>query len=124
MMAMTSTKRTSRKKTKRVTSHTAHVASRNKLLSNLTDECLHSYFESLNGHKPGDLYRALGSLAEAGINLSRIESRPSGSGPWRYRFLVQVSGDAAVEPLAGALALLHEHTSSMRVLGSFDAGGE
>ena len=72
------------------------------------------------GHKPGDLYRALGSLADAGINLSRIESRPSGSGPWRYRFLVQVSGDAATEPLAGALVALGEHTSSMRVLGSFD----
>src|SRR5688500_14286676 len=35
------------------------------------------------GHRPGDLVRALGSLADAGINLSRIESRPSGSGPWR-----------------------------------------
>ena len=75
------------------------------------------------GHKPGDLYRALGSLAEAGINLSRIESRPSRSGPWRYRFLVQVAGDEAVEPLAGAIAELQEHTSSMRVLGSFDAAG-
>jgi prephenate dehydratase len=74
------------------------------------------------GHRPGDLYRALGSLAEAGINLSRIESRPSGSGPWRYRFLVQVAGDAALEPLAGALAALGQHTSSMRVLGSFDVG--
>ena len=77
-----------------------------------------------DGPQPGDLYRALGSLAEAGINLSRIESRPSGSGPWRYRFLVQVSGDADAEPLAGALVLLREHTSSMRVLGSFDVGGE
>ena len=75
------------------------------------------------GHRPGDLYRALGSLADAGINLSRIESRPSGSGPWRYRFLVQVSGDLAVEPLAGALTSLREHTSSMRVLGSFDTAG-
>jgi prephenate dehydratase len=73
------------------------------------------------GHRPGDLYRALGSLAEAGINLSRIESRPSGSGPWRYRFLVQVAGDAAHGPLAGALDGLRAHTSSMRVLGSFDA---
>ena len=72
------------------------------------------------GHRPGDLYRALGSFADAGINLSRIESRPSGGGPWRYRFLVQVSGDAAAEPLAGALTALREHTSSMRVLGSFD----
>ncbi|HUQ53233.1 MAG TPA: helix-turn-helix domain-containing protein [Gammaproteobacteria bacterium] len=58
MTAMTSTKRTSRKKTKRVPAHHAvHVGSRNKLLSNLTDECLNSYFESLNGHKPGDLYQ-------------------------------------------------------------------
>ena len=74
------------------------------------------------GHRPGDLYLALGSLAEAGINLSRIESRPSGSGPWRYRFLIQVAGDAAVEPLAGALEALRRHTSSMRVLGSFAVG--
>lgn len=77
------------------------------------------------GHTPGDLYRALGSLADAGINLSRIESRPSGSGPWRYRFLVQVAGDAASDPLASALPGLRQHTSSMRVLGSFGvAGGE
>jgi prephenate dehydratase len=74
------------------------------------------------GHRPGDLYRALQAFAEAGVNLSRIESRPSGEGPWRYRFLVQVSGDAAVEPLRGALVGLREHTSSMRVLGSFDTG--
>jgi len=74
------------------------------------------------GHRPGDLYRALGALADAGVNVSRIESRPSGSGPWRYRFLLQVSGDAAVEPLAAALIGLGEHTSSMRVLGSFDVG--
>ena len=57
MTAMTSTKRTSRKKTKRVTSHTTHVSTRNKLLSSLTDECLNTYFEQLNGHKPGDLYQ-------------------------------------------------------------------
>jgi Fis family transcriptional regulator, factor for inversion stimulation protein len=54
--ATTSIKRTSRKKTKRVVSHTAHVALRTKPLSSLTDECLDSYFASLNGHKPGDLY--------------------------------------------------------------------
>ena len=75
------------------------------------------------GHRPGDLYRALGSLAAAGINLSRIESRPSRAGQWRYRFLVQVAGDEAVEPLAGALVDLQRHTSSMRVLGSFDTNG-
>jgi prephenate dehydratase len=74
------------------------------------------------GHRPGDLVRALTALAEAGINLSRIESRPSGDGPWRYRFLVQVAGDAAEHPLRDALAEMRAHTRSMRVLGSFIAG--
>lgn len=73
------------------------------------------------GHRPGELYRALGVLAEADINISRIESRPTGAGPWRYRFLLQVSGDEARDPLMSALASLQAHTSSMRVLGSFDA---
>ena len=74
------------------------------------------------GHQPGDLVRALSVLARAGINLSRIESRPSGEGPWRYRFLIQVAGDAEVDPLRTALAEMRTHTTSMRVLGSFAAG--
>lgn len=74
------------------------------------------------GHLPGDLVRALSVLADAGINLSRIESRPSGEGPWQYRFLVQVSGDEERDPLRGALSALHDHTRSMRALGSFDTG--
>jgi Fis family transcriptional regulator len=53
----TSTKRITRKKTKRPATSTSHVAVRNKPLSSLTDEALHSYFASLNGHKPGDLYQ-------------------------------------------------------------------
>jgi len=57
MTVTTSVKKTSRKKTKRTASTAVHVAVRNKPLSSLTDECLHSYFESLNGHKPGDLYQ-------------------------------------------------------------------
>jgi prephenate dehydratase len=71
------------------------------------------------GHRPGDLVRALAVLSEAGINLSRIESRPSGEGPWRYRFLIQVSGDAAMDPLRSALDGMRAHTRSLRVLGSF-----
>lgn len=74
------------------------------------------------GHRPGDLVRALSVLADAGINLNRIESRPSGAGPWRYRFLLQLVGDADREPLRTALADLAPHTRSLRVIGSFDAG--
>jgi Fis family transcriptional regulator len=57
VIATPSIKRTSRKKTKRIASHPVTVGVRNKPLSSLTDECLNSYFENLNGHKPGDLYQ-------------------------------------------------------------------
>ncbi len=72
------------------------------------------------GHRPGDLVRALAVLADAGVNVNRIESRPSGGGPWQYRFLLQVAGDAEVEPLHGALGGLGPHARSLRILGSFD----
>lgn len=74
------------------------------------------------GHRPGDLVRALSVLADAGVNINRIESRPSGEGPWQYRFLLQLVGDAERDPLRSALARLGPHTRSLRVLGSFDAG--
>ncbi len=45
---------------------------------------------------------------------------PSGAGAWRYRFLLQVSGDAAADPLADALTTLQLHTVALRILGSFD----
>ncbi len=41
---------------KRSPAPTIHVAVRNKCLSTLTDEALHSYFANLNGHKPAGLY--------------------------------------------------------------------
>jgi len=57
MIATASVKKTARPKNKRAVSPPVPVGIRNKPLSSLTDECLHHYFESLNGHKPGDLYQ-------------------------------------------------------------------
>jgi len=57
VIATPSTKKTSRKKSRRNTSHATTVGARNKPLSSLADECLNTYFENLNGHKPGDLYQ-------------------------------------------------------------------
>jgi prephenate dehydratase len=74
-------------------------------------------------HVAGALHRALGALAEGGVNLSRIESRPAGGTRWQYRFLVQVDGDQRAEPLRSALAHLRRQARSVRVLGSFPAAG-
>ena len=52
-----SRKTTPKKKPKRAVVGAAQVGVRNKPLSTLTDEALHSYFANLNGHKPGELYQ-------------------------------------------------------------------
>lgn len=58
MNAITSRKKlTKKKKVKKSPPAVAHVTSRIKPLSALTDEALRSYFATLNGHKPGDLYQ-------------------------------------------------------------------
>ncbi len=74
-------------------------------------------------HVPGALHHALGALAEAGVNMSRIESRPTGRAQWQYRFLVALGGDAGEEPLASALEALRERTHDLRILGSFPSSG-
>jgi len=33
------------------------LQSRNRLLSNFTEDAMKSYFKNLNGHKPADIYR-------------------------------------------------------------------
>jgi Fis family transcriptional regulator len=55
--ATTSRKRSTKKRPKRAPVAASQVGVRNKPLSTLTDECLHSYFANLNGHKPGSLYQ-------------------------------------------------------------------
>ena len=77
-------------------------------------------FETL--HRPGALHHALGALAEVGVNLSRIESRPTGRDRWQYRFLISVDGSGETEPLRSAMTELHKRAHAVRLLGSFSSG--
>jgi prephenate dehydratase len=70
-------------------------------------------------HVPGALHEALGAFAQAGVNLSRIESRPTRSVQWEYRFLVQIEGDTDLAPASEALATLRRHAHAVEVLGNF-----
>jgi len=44
-------------KSKKGNSSDKQLQSRNRLLSNFTEDAMHSYFKNLNGHKPAEIYR-------------------------------------------------------------------
>jgi 3-deoxy-7-phosphoheptulonate synthase len=73
-------------------------------------------------HEQGALAKCLGILAEAGINLAKLESRPKLGKAWEYLFYADLEGDAALPHVASALERLRENTTSLQVLGSYDAG--
>ena len=68
---------------------------------------------------PGALYRLLEPLAERGISMTRIESRPSRRRKWDYVFFIDIEGHADELPVAAALAELKRRASLFRVLGSY-----
>jgi Fis family transcriptional regulator, factor for inversion stimulation protein len=53
----TGERKTPSKKKRRAAAAGTLVGTRQKPLSTMTDEALRSYFASLNGHRPGDLYQ-------------------------------------------------------------------
>jgi monofunctional chorismate mutase len=70
-------------------------------------------------HKPGALHACLNVLAERGINLNKIESRPDRKKPWHYLFYMDFEGDAADPKTAEALEDLRTHIEFLRQLGSY-----
>ncbi|HKQ69618.1 MAG TPA: prephenate dehydratase [Polyangiaceae bacterium] len=69
----------------------------------------------------GALKRALEIFDERGINLSRIESRPRGSRPWEYLFLVDLDGHRSDPAVDGVIAKLKGRCEIVKVLGSYPA---
>ena len=74
----------------------------------------------LSGHEgPGLLHSLLEPLHTHGVNMTRIESRPSSLGKWQYVFFVDIEGHAEDESVAAALKDLERISRLSRVLGSY-----
>ncbi len=70
---------------------------------------------------PGALTRSLEPFATAGLQLTKIESRPSRAAPWDYVFYLDFEGDPLVSPAREAVALMRTCCAWVQLLGTYPA---
>ncbi|KAL9552388.1 hypothetical protein MBANPS3_003799 [Mucor bainieri] len=74
---------------------------------------------TVDHRQPGALCDGLKVFKDYGLNLFKIDSRPSGQRPWHYVFFVECSGHFEGEDIKKALKDLEEFCLDVVVLGSF-----
>jgi prephenate dehydratase len=67
---------------------------------------------------PAALYQLLHPVAEAGLNLSKLDSRPAGE-PWSYSFFLEIEHLSNDPKLAGVLSEMQRRSENFRILGQF-----
>jgi chorismate mutase/prephenate dehydratase len=75
-------------------------------------------------NKPGAVHALLTPLAENGVSMTRIESRPARamrSALWEYVFFVDLDGHRKDARVAAALEALRGKAPFLKVLGSYPA---
>ncbi|MCA1927220.1 MAG: prephenate dehydratase [Calditerrivibrio sp.] len=73
-------------------------------------------------HRSGSLFNALKAFAEEGINMTKIESRPSKLKAWEYIFYVDIDGHVKNDLIKKSLEKFSENVSFMKILGSYPKG--
>ena len=74
--------------------------------------------------EPGSLLTILQEFAARGINLTKLESRPTGRGLGDYCFLIDLEGHLSDEVVADALRSLKAKQADVKFLGSYPMAGE
>ena len=70
-------------------------------------------------NRTGSLHGLLLPLAEAGVSMTRLESRPARHTLWDYVFFVDIDGHQDEPKVAKALAELKQQAAYLKVLGSY-----
>lgn len=70
-------------------------------------------------NRPGALYQLLAPFQNAGISLTRIETRPSKSSNWTYVFFIDFEGHSADPEIEKVLRTITEDVIELKLLGSY-----
>jgi chorismate mutase/prephenate dehydratase len=73
------------------------------------------------GDRPGTLFKILEPMARRGVNMTKIESRPSRQGKWQNAFFIDLEGHVDDPVLKQVLSDLGPYAAQVKILGSYPA---
>lgn len=74
---------------------------------------------SLPANRPGALVKPLQVFANQGLNMSRIESRPTKRSLGEYLFFIDLEADATQVSVQAVFSELASHTEILKIFGSY-----
>ncbi len=72
-------------------------------------------------HERGALLKCLAVLADNGLSMTKLQSRPRPRRPWEYMFFVDFEGNLAEERVRRAMDALKSAALTLKILGSYPA---
>ena len=73
-------------------------------------------------NKPGALHDILEPFHRLGVDMTRLQSRPSRSSIWNYVFFIDIKGHKEEQHIKTALAEITARTAELKILGSLPTG--
>jgi chorismate mutase / prephenate dehydratase len=70
-------------------------------------------------NRPGAMHELLAPLAQNGVSMTRLESRPSRTGLWEYVFFVDIEGHQSERHVERALEEVRNCAAFLKILGSY-----
>ena len=74
---------------------------------------------SFDDDRPGLLFGVMGEFAKRGINLAKVESRPTKQSLGRYVFLIDLDGHRDDPEVKQALDFVRKQSSMLKIFGSY-----
>lgn len=75
-------------------------------------------------HTPGSLFKALEPVNRAGLNMLKLESRPSRLQNWTYNFFMDIHGHLEDDSVSSTIEEIRARTLNLKILGSYPAYSE
>jgi chorismate mutase/prephenate dehydratase len=73
----------------------------------------------VTSHVPGALFKALEPVARAGLNMVKLESRPTKSENWSYFFIMDIEGHLEDPKIQEILTVMKHLCLFLKILGSY-----